>query len=651
VNDSMNNTGIKAGFTELWSIDIGDWSLSLGDPVILMASALLFVSLLLTLHACWRRLYPVNPSRAVMVAILNLVAFTTVLVILIEPQRLHLVEQAVVLVTEGTDMTTVSLIDGSDVYVSPGIVTTTDPPQHLKNANWLLDIAQLQLREPALASIDVRGFGLSDTQWQNLPSDIRIDFKAPSINGFTRMHWTRTMVAGETLRIGGRYSNQADKTILTLRLLNPAGSMVDETRSRNEAYFSLSARPRARGNLVYTLQAWSGETLLSEQAVTTSVGTTAAINIMVEQSAPSFETRQLRNYAAGNGAKVLINTQISRGKSISQSANLPDDAEITFSPQSLAVQDLLIMDGRALVLLADQQRQWLADAAADGLGLLVLADTSLLEEFEKLNNGILAGFDLASNPDAQVEIVPRLLSNPASDWQQALPVAAMQLQATNADILIDDGLSRALVLNKSMGLGYVAISLITQSHRWLTAGNRDLWSDYWAGLIAAIARPRSKSYLLPQAGHVYLRVSERAPVCALSTGENLIVTIIPTATDSMQRPFDIPLSADTLGSPRQCGWFWPQHSGWHQLLLRTESSGPVLDQQGIYIFNQHQWIAQSRYERSAVTQMRASQNTAQQIQSGAEKRLSEPLDVFWLYLLLVTSASLLWLERKQFYFQ
>jgi len=609
----MTETGIKAGAFDLWDFDIGDWLIDLSNPLVMIGAALLLVSLVLTLRATWRRLYARNRYRAVLVLSGNLMAFTTLLVLLIEPQRLHMVEQDVVLITEGADMSVTNLSDGTN--------------------------------------IDVRGFGLSRTQWQSLPADTGITFQAPAVSGFTGMHWPRTLVAGETLHIGGHFSDPTAKAVITLRLLDPVGDMVDEARARNEDYFSLSARPRSSGNLVYTLQAWSGDVLLSEQPVTTSVGTAATINIMVQQSAPSFETRQLKNYAAGNGAQVLINTRISRGKSITQSANLPDKADITFSPQTLARKDILIMDGRALVQLADQQHQWLSDAIINGLGLLILADASLLEELEKPGHKLLPGFELTPNPDAQTEAVPRLISNPASGWQQPLPVAAMQLQARDADVLIDNGQGGALVINKPKGLGHIAISLINQSHRWLTSGSKDHWSDYWAALIAAISRNSSDSYLLAQADSVFLKTGERTPVCAISSSDKLVARISPVNTDGPQPELDIPLSSDSLGSPRQCGWFWPQHSGWHQISLQTESGDSTLDQKDLFVFDHHQWLAQSRHERVVSTNEHAQDKARQRAESKPAKWVSEPLDVFWLYLLLVTSASLLWLERKQFNFQ
>ena len=72
----------------------------------------------------------------------------------------------------------------------------------------------------------------------------------------------------------------------------------------------------------------------------------------------------------------------------------------------------------------------------------------------------------------------------------------------------------------------------------------------------------------------------------------------------------------------------------------------MLDQQGFFVFDSHQWLAQSRHERALATRERSSNDAGQQDANVAQIWVSEPLDVFWLYVLLVISASLLWLERK-----
>ena len=139
--------------------NMGNWLIDLGSPLVVAMTVLLLVSLLLTWRAVWQRLYATHPSRAVIVMALNLVAFVTVFLLLSEPQRNHLVSRDALLITEGAKTETKNQFDGKSVYVSPGTETTPEALQNLKNANWLLDVAQLPLREPALASIEIRGFG------------------------------------------------------------------------------------------------------------------------------------------------------------------------------------------------------------------------------------------------------------------------------------------------------------------------------------------------------------------------------------------------------------------------------------------------------------------------------------------------------------
>jgi len=635
------------------SINIAGWLFDFGSPALMVISALLLASLLLTWRACWRRLYPGRSARALLVVVLNLLAFACVFILLTEPQRQQLLQQEVILLTEGADTNTEGLFNGPSVYVSDGIAATTGARRNLKNAHWLTDVAQLPLRQPALSQLHVSGYGLSRSQWQALPADFNISFKPPVISGFTEAHWPRTLVSGETLRIAGHYSHagtesQPGVNIIELALLDPVGNSVSETRIRNGAHFSLATQPKGTGNLEYTLQARSGDTLLSEQVLSTWVGNADKINIMVQQSAPSFETRQLKNYAAANGAQVLINTQISRDRSISQLANFPEGSEgseITFSPSSLAAQDVLIMDGRTLLGLATQQRQWLNDAVINGLGLLVLADASLPEAFSQKDNRLLHGFELSLNPNAKTEAVPRLLSSPANPWQQALPVAAMRLQATEADVLIDDHQGNALVINKPLGQGHIAISLISQSHRWLTSGQGHDWSDYWAALIDAVGRPRDSNYLLPQSNSAFFEADERIPVCAMSTADKLAVTIIPVQSAG-GAAYEVALAADSLGSPRQCGWYWAQAGGWHQLQLHSQTNGTILDQQGVYIQESGQWLAQKRQQRVNASLERVAGNHADKAGGQTGKWVSEPVNSGWLWLLLVLSASTLWLERK-----
>jgi len=575
----------------------------------------------------------------------NVIAFAVLLVLLLEPQHRHLAEESVVLLTEGTEATPGIPPPLSRLYLAPGAAASMERRRIPANASWLLDIGQLNLREPALSSIDMRGFGLDQDQWQHFASDVRIDFNPPPVYGFTEMQWQRSLLSGQTLRISGRYQQVNHDAVIQLRLLDPAANTVSETRITNGENFSLAVRTRARGNLEYSLQAWVANALQSEQVVPVEVGSNQALNIMIEQSAPSFETRQLKNHFAAYGHRIRINTAISKGKAISQTVNLPDRAETVLSPQTLATQDVLIMDGRTLSRLEPIQKQWLIDAVENGLGLLVLADSVLLEEFHLLETDLLKGFDLSADADTESMLVPRLLTGQAQDWQRSLRVQPMKLAAGDADVLIDDGNGHGLVVRRSRGIGYIAVSLLSHSESWLTSGARTHWSDLWAALIASVARQPGGSFLLPPAHSDFHRVGQKTALCALVDNEGLRVSISALESEAQQASFELDLAADSHGSARQCIYFWPQSSGWHQVDLLSGSNGSVLDQSAVYVFQAGQWRAQQRKKRVDASRVRAVFKPIKKTESPA-KWASDPVDVFWLWLILVLSATLLWLERK-----
>jgi hypothetical protein len=630
------------------TMTLGGWLFDMGTPLVPGMLLILFGSLIFTLVTVRRRLFGRNRPRALLVMALNILAFAVVMLLVAEPRREHLLEQSVVLITEGADVDGGIMADNSKIYVAPGLANSEQQLPALKHANWLLDTGQLTLREPALSTVKINGYGLRSDQWQSLPGDLVLNFNPPTVNGFTEMRWPRQLLSGETLAVSGRFNSGQSDSIIQLRLLDPAGSKIDEVRILNGGMFNLLARPKSNGLLAYKIQAWEGETLQSEETIRASVGTASPVSIMVYQSAPSYETLQLKNFAAAQGARVLIHTRISRGKSISQSVNLAENAETGYSPQTLSEQDVLIIDGRTLTDMDDLQMQWLQVAVEQGLGVLILADTSLVESFADFSTGMLRGFSLEHDADAKPIAIPYLPNNIPIAADLPMPVAAMRLQNAQAgtETLVHDGHRRVIIAQHRQGLGKVAVSLISRSHSWFTSGHRSAWSDYWSGLIAAVGRPRTDSFLIPPADTAFHSRARKTPVCALSSKGSLTVLITPPGNEHGEVPFELPLVPGELGSARHCAWFWPQSGGWHQVQLRAAGDGEILDRQALHITEADEWLAQKRHERVTETFSRIADTDTTPTRPGGGKLVSEPLNKTWLWCLLVLSASLLWLERK-----
>lgn len=626
-------------------ISFGPWQFDFSEPLIISLSLLLLASMLLSFRFVSVRLFKRAPWRALTIMLLNAIAYAAVLLLLVEPRYSQQVQKNVSLVTEGVDVSGADRISSASLYVAPGVQVSSAVKQALPNANWLLDVEQLLLREPALGSINVYGFGLEQEQWLDFPQNISVEFEAPDIDGFTDMRWPRSLLEGETLSVNGHYRMRDKDGIIQLRLLDPAENIIDEARIKSDQVFTMRARIKTPGNLVYKLQAWNSGLMLSEQPVPVNVGEARPLDILIMQSAPSFETRALKNFAETRGHRIRLNTDISKGKRITQSANLAPDSDTSLSPQNLAQQDILIMDGRALINLPPTQRQWLNTAVEAGLGLMLLADSTLVNNIDDLNKDLLKGFELAPLADVETTAVPRLLTANAKDWQVPLPVTTMQLGAENADVLIDDGQDRNLVLTRAKGLGQIGISLISHSHNWLTAGQNAPWGDYWRTLFTSLARQPADSYLLARPEAEFSRVNQRLAVCALGTGKGAGVSINALSQKDLSSEFDLQLASDKLNSPRQCTYFWPRVSGWHQLQLYSANRTRVLDQKAFYVFDAEQWLAQHRMQRLQATLARRNIEGNKPVETNTTW-VSEPLNAFWLWLTLILSATCLWLERK-----
>jgi hypothetical protein len=164
-------------------------------------------------------------------------------------------------------------------------------------------------------------------------------------------------------------------------------------------------------------------------------------------------------------------------------------------------------------------------------------------------------------------------------------------------------------------------------------------------LIANVARQRGGSYLLRQAETDFYRVNQRAEVCVFKGRENASVAIHADTSQGQQVVFQLRLAPDTLNSPRQCVYFWPEAGGWQQIQLLSDDHASILDKKAIFVFQPDQWLAQQRQQRVQATRTKAI-SSSHLPREAPEKWVSEPISPFWLWLTLVLSGTILWLERK-----
>ncbi len=637
--------------------NLGGWVFDFSGVWIQLLSLLLLISFFLTAFSTYKRLAFRSKWRWWAVMTTNLAAYSSILLLLIMPGSEQPVDSSVSLLTEGA-------IAGSAYsghqYATADFVAENTKTVAMAEPEYLSDSGQLPLREPALSRLEVVGFGLDKAQWSAFPQQLQLDFKPPPLTGPVDLRWSRQLFSGERLQISGRWLDPGSGSITELVLTDPAGMAVDEIRVRDGDRFSLSSVPRSAGNLVYTLGPADKQT--QSEAVTVFVAIQKPVMLMVQQSAPSFESRALKNWAAGNGTTVIVQSQTSLDSTITQWVNVPkfspdstlnssmDNTGIIFSPQLLSRLDLLIMDGRALVALRQPQLTWLESAVQNGLGLLVFLDDSLLAADP---TGLLAGLELKRDANLATEVIPYWRGrNPGPIGEQKMPVANIKIATTpgkppSGRSLISDASGRTLNLVREYGLGRVSITALRERHRWLTSGRRDLYGQYWSRLMTEIARPNQQSYLLPATETSIAQARQHTDVCAMSKQTDLAIEIrlLPAGvSDSLQ----MVLPADPMGSQRRCSWFYPPQAGWYSVSLKSLKDDNILDTKNIYVSSASQWLSHKRWQRQLATRQRATQfNTASSSPDGITwQQIAVPVKLFWPWFLLLLSCTALWLERK-----
>ncbi len=601
------------------------------SPLEIAAALLLAAVYLGSVFAAWRRLG--GTARWIGVAALNAAACLAIFALLAPPALLRPPSDAIALLTEGApaapDAATIA-------YVAPGAGDYGRAP------GYLLDIGQLPLREPALGALSVTGHGLESFEWQRLPDDLAIRYDPPPLSGVIEAAWQRSLAEGEALIVTGRYLDNPSASAAVLELLDPAGIAVATHDLLSGETFELTTQPRAPGLLEYRLRVRGNDRELHSEPVPVFVRSGERPRLYVMQSAPSFETRALQNWAGDSGATVVIDTVITRGRELRQRVNtgMPgplDDKGL--SPALLESIGLAIVDGRTWAGLDTMRRAWFEAAVREGMGLLVLADGELADYLGG-NDALLQGFGLARQGRDRDGYAPAWQGAVA---QQPLPLLGFALEYRDGAALTRIESGEVVEAYRNVGLGRVAVSVMRERHRWLTSGDETSYTAYWAQLLGRIARPAAPPFLLPELDDPWPRPHRRMRVCAMVVSSEVSFDIAPLRDPSR---LQLDSAVPSTGGSRRCAEFWPWQAGWHHARLIADGTGEPVSEAYYYVFGDDEWRTHWRHARQQASLLRASSVDAERAAMTRTVRVDiEPL---WPWFVFIVSAGLLWLERRLF---
>ncbi len=608
----------------------------------LLALFMVIAAAALSLVKSFNRLKQVGRLYRNVVWLLMIIATISLIGFIVRPSLSTTEDLVVRLNTSSKEL---SSIDAADYWLR------TQPYDQLNTSSIeISNPEQILLKQPSLKQLEIIGDGLTESQWKGFPN-IEIQYQLPDLKvGLINTSWNKRLNLGDTLLVSSELqvakNSELDNKKFNIILFDPAGDKVAQVEVQPGQRFNLQAQPKLAGNLNYTIEISASASIdskrpLLKQSIHTSVSNLSNARILMIQSSPSFETKQLQNWAAKSSAKILIKSKISRDKYIHRVINYSALKTYKLSTELFSYFDLVIFDGRGFTELSSQQQEWLTESVATGLGVLILADTSLLTMKSPML--LLKGIHFQTLDENKVTNLSWLDNNhrwtAATEFEVETLAAKMTLNKKLMSrpqklVVASDG--AIIAFQKNYKLGKVAINLFSQSYQWVTLGQSRVHSDYWQSLIANIAKPSEANQIQQVPREQMLFSQQLAKLCLDSKLPSASLSVRFMQENSKQHR--LLLQQDKLSQLKQCGYFWPEKPGWYQ--AKADVSG--VPDMWFYVESISDW--QAHVQRQKIKATLAKQASYHQLVP--KQHYLRPLNQWIFWWLFVVSASLLWLERK-----
>lgn len=525
--------------------------------------------------------------------------------------------------------------DRRDASATLAVVTPGATPADLRRANRApvavriaaraddalpayLDLPSLRVAYPQATTLAILGAGLGDTYW-HADRSWQIQFEPPQEKlGLRYVNWPRRVNTGDPLVVRGRIKGSPPGAA---HLLDPAGDIVERTQIATDGTFLLTGSTRSPGRFLFRIElATASGDIVESQPMPVHVAEPEPIDVLILLSAPSFESRYLKNWAARGGARLALRTAISRDRYREEFVARDAVPLAELGRARVADFDVVVTDQRAWRTLDAIERNAIyAAVEQDGLGLAIMA----LDP--QLPAGDAARFP-ALLPSITRDVALAVADAAAAASTVTLAAARFSDDLSDERVALRDVTGRPVVAYQPYGAGRVGVTLVADSHTLVTAGHVQQHARYWRTLIHALApqtvRPGSEmSPALPL-------VDQRTQLCTFGA---------PLANRAViDEDLQVALRPQAYRPGEHCGYWWPDQAGWHTLRMNDLT-------QHVYVYGPDDWASVRQANATSATQL-AAQRTP--VASSLDEQRISPVPRWWFAWPLLAVAGLLWLEQK-----
>jgi hypothetical protein len=502
-----------------------------------------------------------------------------------------------------------------------GDVIVALPEASASSAERFPDLATALRRHPEVRDIEVRGAGLTARDRPAVDRAVAFEPPAPPI-GLTRLVAPASTTPGAPFAVSGAVGALAAGTV---ELADPSGAVIDRASVTSGSAFALRGAARASGLALFELRLKDAQGRPVERIdIPLEARDAPPPRVIVMAGAPGPEPRFLRRWAEGAGIDLSVRLALGAGVDLTARPT-------PLSSAALSETDLLVIDERRWDMLGAGERAAVRSAVASGMGLLLrptgpLADATR-RDWASLGASLTGGetlrpltMDDDDAPDA--EGGP---SNEPVDTTPELSRRDFVPTGSQATVLIADADGNPLATWALYGEGRVGVWVVANSYALILTSQEDRYGAMWSRMISALARPEGKPRVHLQA---LARAGERAGLCGVEAGD---VVLGPDGSRTR-------LVIDVRAGPERCAGFWPQRAGWHAVMASETERGVI------YV---HPADATPSLIAEETRQAMLDLETVPGGQSAADsvRRSGSPLP--WFLALLLTLATLWWLERRR----
>lgn len=526
------------------------------------------------------------------------------------------------LITAGVDADTISKIksikytfaNDDDYPAQKGIKTTQIP-----------DLAYFVKTHPEINKINIFGYGLNESELENL-NGYHINFHPSNkINGIISANWASRLKSTKQLLVQGIYQNSSDNNVKLI--LKGFGNSIDSLtiKPNTSSNFSFKSQPKQIGKAVFSLIALSGKDTLSKEPVPFIVNEQPEMKVLILGSFPDFEYKFLKKWLVDNHYPLAYRSKISKDKYTTDFLNVSNTSISNISASALKAFDVLIIDENELSSISAGEKVAIQTALSNGLGVIIRISNPK-------SSGIFS--DKFSRFESPIQKDKGVNSKYEDVKLNKLPVeqSIFLTASDNNQILITEASGKILAASKLNGLGKLTATTLSTTYNWILAGKESDYAIYWSALLSKTARKKS--------ANLSVKVLPQFPVVNQKT--NFIIDLAENNKTPKIKINELPLS------PRQnmelsFQWDvtdWPKVEGWNTLTI-NQTPTPV------FIYSKDNWQSLKNYSKIKQTE-NFIRNNKSQISKNAvsEQIITNEVSKWWVFTFFILSTGFLWLESR-----